>query len=106
MYNKNEKNYLSNGDLLDEKESIDEFEEVHQSKKSKFFEKIKYILKICSNSNAIMLIAIIELAFQGTCHILGSTSAKWHFLGWMIWFIIILSARIYFNGNLRVKKNI
>jgi hypothetical protein len=92
MYNKNEKNYLSNGDLLDEKESIDEFEEVHQSKKSKFFEKIKYILKICSNSNAIMLIAIIELAFQGTCR--------------MIWFIIILSARIYFNGNLRVKKNI
>lgn len=39
MYNKNEKNYLSNGDLLDEKEKV------HQSKKSKFFEKIKIYFK-------------------------------------------------------------
>ncbi len=59
------------------------------------------ILKICSNSKVIMWIAIIEMVIHATSHILGSTIAKWHFLGWMIWLVIILSARVYFNGSLR-----
>lgn len=104
MYNKNEKIILSNGELdkqLNNKEEF--FEEIHQPKK---FEKIKKILKICSNSNLIMWIAIIELVIHSTTHILGSTSAKWHFLGWFIWLVIILSTRFYFNGNLRFNKNI
>ena len=59
------------------------------------------ILKICSNSKVIMWVAIIELVIHATTHVLGSTTAKWHFLGWMIWLVIILSARVYFNGSLR-----
>jgi len=39
------------------------------------------ILKICSNSKEIMWVAIIELVIHATTHVLGSTTAKWHFLG-------------------------
>jgi hypothetical protein len=62
------------------------------------------ILKICSNSKSVMWITIVELVIHMIYNISGSTTAKWHFLGWMIWLMIILSARIYFNGNLRFRN--
>ncbi len=59
------------------------------------------ILKICANSKTIMWIAIIEMILMAGSHIIGSNTAKYFFLGWMIWLVIILSARMYFNGSMR-----
>lgn len=52
-----------------------------------------------------MWIAIIGMIFMACSHIIGSSTAKYYFLGWMICLIIILSARIYFNGSIRRDAN-
>ena len=59
------------------------------------------ILKILSNSKAIMWVAIVELVLQATLYVLGSTIAKWHFIGWLIWLIISTCCRIYFYRTVR-----
>ena len=62
-------------------------------------------LKICSNSKAINLIAVIELLAHAILHIIGSTNAKWHFLCWMILLIILTSSRVYYFGTHRFDNN-
>lgn len=61
-------------------------------------------LKIYCNSKAIMWIGICEVVLFAIFHVTGSTTAKWYFLGWMTYLIILLSLRVYFNGSLRSCK--
>ena len=62
-------------------------------------------LKICSNSKAINLIAVIEILAHAILHIIGSTNAKWRFLCWMIWLIILTLSRFYYFGTARFQNN-
>lgn len=112
MYKKGKKNYPKLNEHLNDYKKLDrhlndykkENIENYGPRKLTFIEWIKDFLKFCSNSKIIMWIAIIELVIYSISFLLGSTSAKWYFLGWLIWLIIILSTRYYFNGSLHYKK--
>lgn len=64
------------------------------------------ILKICSNSKAMNIIAIIEMIFHATSHVIGSKTAKWHFICWMFWLVILTASRFYYFGTTRFHNNL
>lgn len=65
----------------------------------------KTIMCICANSKIIMWIAIVEYILQLNLFIFISGTTLYHTLAWMIWLLIILSYRIYLNGNLKINED-
>ena len=63
------------------------------------------ILKFFSNSKYINLIAVIEMIAHATLHVIGSKTAKYHFIGWMFWLIILTLARVYYFGTHRFHND-
>lgn len=57
------------------------------------------LLKTIANIKSLIWIPVIELVLHSATYLYGSDVAKWHILGWAICFIIILSARLYFNNK-------
>ena len=65
----------------------------------------KTIMCICANSKIIMWIAIVGVILQLNLFIFVSGTSFYHALAWMIWLSIILSHRIYLNGNLKINED-
>ena len=63
--------------------------------------KLNFMLSAVSNSRLISLVAVLEMAVHSLSYILESNNAKWHFIGWLLWLIIITSIRFYYNRSIR-----
>jgi|AntRauTorcE11898_2_1112593.scaffolds.fasta_scaffold93252_2 hypothetical protein len=63
------------------------------------------ILKICSNSKEINIIAILEIIVFITLYFLGSPIAKYHLIGWTVWLIILTLYRRYYFGTYRFHND-
>jgi len=61
--------------------------------------------KIIVNSNPILFIGFMAMVLFAFYHIKGYEIAKYFFLFWMFWTILLLCARLYFNGSLTIKNN-
>jgi len=63
------------------------------------------ILKICSNAKIINLVAAFEVFIFAILHVLGSATAKYYLIAWMLWLIVLTVSRFHYFGTHRFCNN-